>query len=148
MARKKKPTHRSFESNNEHGRFAKITIDMMNSPAWRALSVYEVALYLAIKSKYKGVNKSGQDNSRDLSFTHAEGQLLMSKARFIKAIDRLIATGFIDLIEHFPQSRRPTIYGLSDRWRDYGKPEFKEQARVKSRCPYKGGARPKERFLT
>ena len=131
MARKKKPTHRSFESNNEHGRFAKITIDMMNSPAWRALSVYEVALYLAIKSKYKGVNKSGQDNSQDLSFTYKEGLQLMSKDRFIIAIDRLLETGFIDLIEHLPQARRPTIYGLSARWREYGTPEFKKQARGK-----------------
>ena len=133
MPRRKKPTHKSFESKNEHGRFMKITINMLEAPAWRALSVYEQAVYLAIKSKYKGTNRDGQDNSRDLSFTYEEGKQLMSPERFTKAIDRLIETGFIDIVEHLPQARRPTIYGLSDRWHDYGRPEFKEQKRARLR---------------
>lgn len=145
MPRKKKATHQAFESKTAHGRFVKLTVSMLSSPAWQELTVYEQALYIAIKGKYKGTNnKTGQDNSDDISFTHAEGQQLMSKARFIKAIDRLIAVGLIDLVEHIPQAKRATIYGLSDRWHDYGTPEFKEQERVKSKCPYRGGARPKK----
>ncbi len=131
MPRKKKPSHQSFESMSEQGRFIKLTVSMLSSPAWKALTVYEQALYLAIKEKYKGFNRNGQDNSRDLSFTYEEGIELMSKTRFIKAIDRLIETGFIDLVRHLPQGREPTIYGLSDRWHAYGTPEFKEAKRIK-----------------
>ena len=131
MPRKKKPTHQSFESMNEHGRFIKLTVNMLGSPAWKALTVYEQALYLAIKEKYKGVSRTGHDSARDISFTYEEGLQLMSKTRFIKAIDRLIETGFIDLVSHLPQSRQATIYGLSSRWHNYGTPEFKEHKRVK-----------------
>ncbi len=131
MPKKKRASHQSFESRTEHGRFVKITIDMLTSAAWQALTVYEQSLYLAIKGKYRGLNRNGQDNSRDLSFTYEEGIVLMSKTRFIKAIDRLIETGFIDLVRHLPQGREPTIYGLSARWHAYGMPEFKEAKRIK-----------------
>lgn len=138
MPKKKRPAHQSFESTNEHGRFMKLTIDMIESKAWQALSVYEHALYMHIKAKYKGINRNGQDNSRDLSFTYEEGRQLMSPDRFTAAIDKLIETGLIDIVEHLPQARRPTIYGLSDRWHDYGRPEFKEQKRVKFKREKKG----------
>jgi len=108
---------------------------MLESPAWQALTVYEQALYVAIRAKYKRSNKTGQDNSRDLSFTYKEGLRLMSKTRFIKAIDMLIETGFIDLVSHLPQAREPTIYGLSSRWHDYGTPEFKESKRARRTRP-------------
>ncbi len=137
MPQQKKAKHKSFESRNKHGRFLKLTINMLESPAWQALTVYEQALYMAIKAKYKGVNRNGQDTDRDLSFTYEEGLRLMSKTRFIKAIDRLIETGFIDLVTHLPQAREPTIYGLSSRWHDYGKPEFKEAKRIR-RAPPRG----------
>jgi hypothetical protein len=133
LPRKKKPTHQSFESKNEHGQFMKLTINMLESPAWQALSVYEQALYVAIRAKYKRSNKTGQDNSMDLSFTYKEGRQLMSPERFTKAIDKLIETGLVDLVNHRPQVREATIYGLSARWHDYGRPEFKEQKRVKSK---------------
>jgi hypothetical protein len=131
MARKKKPAHQGFESINEHGRFMKLTINMLESKAWQALSVYEQALYMHIKAKYKGFNRNGQDNSRDLSFTYDEGRQLMSPERFTKAIDRLIETGFIDIVAHWPHARRATIYGLSARWREFGRPEFEQQERKK-----------------
>jgi hypothetical protein len=138
MSRKKKPSHQDFESINEHGRFMKLTINMIESKAWEALSVYEQALYIHIKAKYRGFNRSGEDNSRDLSFTYEEGRALMSPERFTKAVDRLIETGFIDIVEHLPQARRPTIYGLSSRWHDYGRPEFKVQKRTRLKREKKG----------
>jgi hypothetical protein len=129
MPRKKKPTHRSFESMNDHGRFIKLTVSMMESEAWKQLTVYEQALYLHIKAKYRGIGRNGTDNSRDLSFTYQEGTRLMSRYRFTRAIDALIEVGLIDIVRHLPQAREATIYGLSDRWHHYGTADFKQQKR-------------------
>jgi hypothetical protein len=131
MGRPRKTSNfKSFESPNEGGRFTRIAIAMMESPAWKSLDVYEQALYLHIKSKFK-INQRGESNEKDLSYTYDEGQRLMSAKRFTKSIDRLIETGFIDLIKHRKHTRECNIYGLSDRWQEYGTAAFREKARPK-----------------
>ena len=80
------------------------------------------------------MDKNGNDTSQFITFSHAEGQELMSKNRFIKAIDNLIELGFITLIRHLPQSKQITIYGLSDRWQNYGQENFKTETRPKWKC--------------
>jgi len=100
---------------------------MLASEAWQALSVYEWTLYMEIKRKFNG------SNEKNLSLTYREGKALMSKYRFTRAIDRLIEVGLIDLIEHRPQSRRATIYGLSVRWQYFGTEYFERQTRVTSK---------------
>lgn len=101
---------------------------MLMSEAWQALSVYEWVLYIEFKRKFIGYS-----SEKNLSLTYREGKALMSKYRFTKAIDRLIEVGLIDLIEHRPQSRRATIYGLSVRWQYFGTEYFERQTRVKSK---------------
>lgn len=138
MARKKQTLKfKEFESATTNGRFVRIAADMMDSLAWKQLSVYEQVLYLHLKRKFNG------GNEHNLSFTYREGQELMSKRTFIKSIDHLIALGFIDLVEHWRHAKKPSIYGLSTRWRDYGTDRFKEKRRPKAKCPYRGGAKPK-----
>jgi len=139
MARKKQTWRfKDFESFSNNGRWTRIAGDMIQSKAWKALGVYEQSLYLHMKNKFR-VNKQGDSNERNISFTYEEGQQLMSKARFIKAIDRLIEVGFIDLVEHWQHSKRPTIYGLSTRWKDYGTEQFKkEHQRTKAKSKTKG----------
>jgi len=102
---------------------------MTESKAWKALTVYEHSLYLHFKIKYRGVT-----TSRNLSFTYEEAKELMSAKRFTKAIDRLIETGFIDLVEHRPLTpgkQNCTIYGLSARWRSYGAEDYVPSKRPK-----------------
>lgn len=118
----------------------RIAEDMFNSPAWGQLDAFEQVLYLHMKNKFR-VNKWGESNERNISFTYREGQELMSKARFTKSIDKLIETGFIDLVEQWRHSVRPNIYGLSARWRDYGTDNFKEQKRPKARRPTRVGTK-------
>lgn len=134
---------KAFESATTNGRWLRIAGDMLDSLAWKQLSVYEQVLYLHIKNKFR-VNKVGESNERNISFTYSEGQKLMSKRTFTQSIDRLIELGFVDLVEHWRHAKKPTIYGLSARWRDYGTDKFEEKRRPKARCPYRGGPRRTE----
>lgn len=77
--------------------------------------------------------RDGSSNARNISFTYEEGMKLMSKARFTKALDRLIELGFIDIVDHWAQSRKPTIYGLSARWHRYGTDKFVEKPRPQAK---------------
>lgn len=133
MGRQRKGSNfKNFESPNEGGRFVRLSIAMLESPAWAALDVYERMLYVYIKTKYK-VNQRGEGNENNLSCTYEEGQQLMSKSRFTQAIDRLIEAGFVDLVKHRRHTRECNVYGLSARWQLYGTPQFEAKNRPKCR---------------
>ncbi len=127
MGKKEKNKWQLFEAmttgNHRHVRISKT---MYEHSAWKALTSYERDLYLHMKMKYNG------RNSEKISFTYKEGAELMSRNRFIQARDRLIELGFIDIVENWRHSNRPTIYGLSERWRFYGTNLFEEQERPKT----------------
>lgn len=143
MAKKAKTwKFKNFESATSEGRFVRVAGDMLESQAWKKLDAFDQVLYLHIKNKFR-VNQRGVSNERNISFTYREGQELMSKARFTKSLDKLIEVGFIDLEQHWRHAKKPTIFGLSARWREYGTASFKKATRSKAKCPYRGG--PKHR---
>jgi len=123
----RKANFHSFESSTENSPYARITRNMINSRAWQALNCFEQTIYLHLKLKYSG--KPGGE--KDISFTYKEGEKLMSKRVFTRSIDKLIEVGLIDLVEHRPYSAACNIYGLSDRWHNYGTDEFIEKIRPK-----------------
>ena len=114
-----------FESASKNSAYARITRNMVKSRAWQELNTFEQVLYLHLKLKYK------PGSEKDLSFTYKEGEKLMSKRTFTKSIDKLIAVGLVDLIRHAPYSQACNIYGLSDRWHDYGTVDFRDKKRPK-----------------
>ncbi len=125
--RVRKANFHPFESKSENSPYARITRSMVNSPAWQELNCYEQTLYLQLKLKYTG--KPGSE--KDISFTYQEGEKLMSKRVFTRSIDKLIEVGLIDLVRHMPYSSLCNIYGLSDRWHDYGTAAFEHKLRPK-----------------
>jgi hypothetical protein len=125
--RSRKANFHSFESRSENSPYARITRNMVNSPAWQELNPYEQTLYLHMKLKYNG--KPGSENN--ISFTYKEGTMLMSKPVFTRSMDKLIEVGLVDLFRHMPYSKLSNIYGFSDRWHEYGTPDFKEKLRPK-----------------
>jgi hypothetical protein len=127
--RTRKANFESFESRTANSRYARITKDMISSPAWRELDIFAQVLYLHMKLKYT------PGHEQNISFTYQEGQQLMSKKVFARSIDKLIEVGLIDLVEHWRYSQRPNVYGLSSRWHNYGEPGFKESKRVKLSSP-------------
>lgn len=129
MPRKKKPTHQSFESKNEHGRFMKLTINMLESKAWQELDAYDIAAYVHFKSKLTK-NKAGDFNHQNISLTYKEMETVMSWGRFKKSVDNLLRVGLIDIVRHSPHTRDATIYALSSRWHKFGEADFKQVQRV------------------
>ncbi len=127
QTRLRKANFHSFESITENSPYARITRNMVKSKAWQELNAYEQVLYLHLKLKYTG--KPGSE--KDLSFTYKEGENLMSKRTFTRSMDKLIAVGLVDLIRHMPYSQACNIYGLSDRWHNYGTEDFKSKTRPK-----------------
>lgn len=128
IARKKSFSHRDFESKTEKGKFTKICNDMMESVAWQALSRSQISLYLTLKSKYTAKVSSGMlisDNARDISMPTKEAAKMYSNLNtFRNDIDALIEAGFIDLVQSGWNTRTANIYGLSDRWKKYGQPNY------------------------
>ncbi len=128
MNRKRKsartPSHQPFESRRNSGKFAKVCDDMMLSPAWACLNMSQRGLYLHLKGKFTKYS-DGTDNRNDISIPKSEAQALYSELRtFRKDMDALIAVGLIRCIACGYTTRKPSIYGFSDRWQAYGTPGF------------------------
>ena len=131
MPRKpRKANFEPYESMSANSNYLRITHSMLKSKAWQALDPYDMTAYVYFKSKYTR-KKNGDFNNKDISLTYKEMESVMSWQRFSKSIDKLLATGFIDIVRHSPQTRDATIYGLSSRWHKYGEPDFKEVKRAK-----------------
>ena len=66
------------------------------------------------------------------SYAEAENNFKLTKPRFRNAIDALIKYGFIDINHHGGgMVKDMTTYYISERWKDYGTPDFKEKLRPK-----------------
>lgn len=135
MARKEKPKHQPFESKTDKGKFTKICNDMMDSPAWKALTRSQRYLYLELKRKYTAKYADGRllsDNADNISMPAAEAKELYSDLRTFRAdIDSLIEYGFINLIESGWTTRTANIYGFSDRWKRYGQVDYEMPSQFK-----------------
>jgi len=112
MGKKKK------DRNKFDGQFAGIEFNLMESEAFKNLSIYTKWLYIEFKHKFYG------DNRKHIILTQNEIKKVMSINTFYKSRDQLIEKGFIDVIKRGGLEKQPAIYGLSDRWKKYGTKEF------------------------
>ncbi len=124
--KKARKVHESFEDVNGNGRFAKVCHCMMQGKAWQALTLGQMGLYLLLKSKFTKNSTKGTDNRDDISFPKSEwSKLYKTQKMFSRDIDELIAKGFIKVVLYQANIRKPTIYGFSDKWKQYGLETFK-----------------------
>ena len=89
-----------------------------------------------VSGKVKGSKEWTNYNNGEIVFSYAEAinkdKFKLTRPRFRRAIDNLIKFGFIDINHHGGgMIKDMTTYYISDRWRDYGTPEFKKQFRPK-----------------
>ena len=108
--------------------------EILNSDAFKKLSAKGIQVLLRFlqkrtwaDTKVKKIKKRVY-NDKGLSFTYAEAQELgISTSQFLEILKRLIELGFLDM-EHQGGglARDYSRYALSERWRDYGKPDFKK----------------------
>ncbi|MCE5257201.1 MAG: hypothetical protein LLF89_10205 [Spirochaetaceae bacterium] len=120
--------------------------ELVGTKAWLALGGIAPQIYLLFlrrrrfeKAGRKGNKKYICTNSQELVFPYreAENKFGVLQPRFRRAIDQLIEFGFLDIVSHGNgTAKMPTIYGLSERWRKYGTPEFEAKSRVQIKRGY------------
>ena len=119
------PTNFSFESANKNYDFTKICRDMQKSAAWKSLSLRQRGLYLELKSKFTVNRKTLETNAENISYTTTEAKKVYGDLRTFRAdIDALINAGFIKQVVSGVPTMSASIYGFSDRWKDYGTDKF------------------------
>ena len=101
----------------------------------------KVLLWFKARRKYvdhkvKGSKQWTNYNNGEIVFSYAEAinkdKFKLTRPRFRRAIDNLIKFGFIDINHHGGgMAKDMTTYYISDRWTDYGTPDFKEKSRRK-----------------
>lgn len=107
--------------------------EILESKAFTKLSARGIRVLLRFLQKrtwQKKKKRGGRPNfiNNGLSFTYIEAQEMgISTSTFWGIIIRLVEVGFID-IEHQGGGlgRDYSRYAISDRWRDYGTPAFKQ----------------------
>ena len=112
---------------------------MHRSPAYRKLtktSIFILMEFLYRRKVAKTGRKGGYEitNNGELIFTYAEAEkkFKIPRSTFCRSISQLVELGFIDI--NHPgggMMKDCSKYGISDRWRDYGKEEFINKSRQK-----------------
>ena len=122
---------------------------MVKSEAWLSLSGAAIIVYLIFRTKCRIDKLQGKPGKRrrvilnngEIVFTYSEAQKKygISASRFRRAIDELLAKGFIDIAATGAGLYKvATWYAISDRWREYGTSEFKQATRTKRSIGYPG----------
>ena len=78
-----------------------------------------------IKSKFTVNSKTLETNAENISFTTSESKGYYGDLRTFRAdIDILINLGFIKQVMSEVPRMEASIYGFSDKWKDYGTDKF------------------------
>ena len=116
---------------------------IVHSPAFLALtgvSAQVLFLFLARRKMGKVGSRRGKEswaitNNGEIVFSYPEAvtRFKLSRPTFSRALTALIEYGFIDINHHGGgMIKDMTTYYISDRWRDYGTPDFKEKTRLEN----------------
>ena len=122
-------------------RYTYVERDLIKSEAFRKLTGQSrlVLFLFYLKLKKRKTRRKGKEqwlilNNDELQFTFKEAKEKygLSKGQFERALDQLYAFGFIEVTLVGNAARRlPTLYGVRENWREYGKPEFVQRERPK-----------------
>ena len=108
---------------------------MLKSKAWLSLGGAAPQVYLIFRTKCRigpGFGESGRRermilNNGQLVFTYVEAMTKygLTGPRFTRALDQLIDHGFLDVASSgMGIYKSTTMYGISERWKLYGTPDF------------------------
>jgi hypothetical protein len=121
-----------------------ISKELVRSRAWWSLGATACKVYMIFLTKrqmeeLKIEGKPGKrekswviTNNGEITFTYAEAEERygIASQKFVRAIDELVSVGLIDIPHSgFGLHKDATLYGISDRWKLYGTPEFVEAER-------------------
>ena len=113
---------------------------LVKSEAWLSLRGAATIVYLIFRTKCRFVKRQGKPGKRGpvivnngeivFTFDDAESKYGISRSRFSRALTQLITKGFIDITATgMGVHKVETHYAISERWRDFGTPDFKEVRR-------------------
>ncbi|GEM_PF-2818549 len=115
--------------------------ELIRSQAWLTLKTFAPLLYplflARLKKELRGKGRSKKwviTNSQELVFPYreAEEKFRITQPRFTRAIDELVDHGFLDIVLHGNGvAKEATLYGISERWRKKGTPDFEARSRVR-----------------
>lgn len=131
------------DKSKKHKKTRKIVVDreLFESPAWLSLTGASTQVYMLFRLRLKS-EKTGRrghekwifSNHRALilPYREAEAKYKITQPRFLRAIDDLVEHGFLDIVKPGSGTARlSTLYGVSERWRSYGTPDFEDRTRPK-----------------
>ena len=111
---------------------------MHRSPAFRKMTASSIFILLEFYSRRQvaKIPRRGYQisNNGEILFTYAEAQnkFGISRSTFRRAVDQLVNLGFIEIAHHGGGMMKDcSKYGISERWRDYGKEGFIKKSRKK-----------------
>lgn len=111
-----------------YGGCIKISLAMTESPAWKALSGNQRALYLECLMQLFAQECPGKDYPSKEEYQNAfymdwknikASEIYKSRAAFRKDMQKLVETGFLDCLRKMNVGWLKSIYGYSNRWKDY-----------------------------
>ena len=112
---------------------------MHRNPAFRKLTGNSIFVLLEFMSR-RQIKRVGQKerveiiNNGEIVFTYAEAKKKFGffQSTFCRSISQLVELGFIDIAyQGGGMNEDCSKYGISERWKDYGKEEFKKKTRQK-----------------
>jgi DNA-binding PadR family transcriptional regulator len=117
---------------------------MLVSPVWLSLSGIADKVYCLFRCRCvygriggkRGNRTYEHINNGKLEFTYIEAKEKygIKAGRFVRAIDELVEKGFLDVTEPGGGVHKfKTLYGISERWRNYGTDSFQQIHRPERR---------------
>ena len=112
---------------------------MHRTPAFQKLTANSILVYLEFLYRRQLVKVGKREewiikNNGEIIFTYAEAleKFKMHRSTFCRSLSQLIELGFIDITHHGGGMMKDcSKYGISERWKDYGKDVFIEKSRKK-----------------
>ena len=112
---------------------------MHRSPAFKKLTAKSILVLFEFLSRRQVVKLGRRDrwitkNNGEIVLTYAETTKKFGIARstFRNSIDQLVKLGFIDIAHHGGGMMKDcSKYGISERWKDYGREEYIKKSRKK-----------------
>ena len=112
---------------------------MHRSPAFQKLTANSMLVFFEFLYRRQLVKVGRRDrwlikNNGEIIFTYTEAlkKLKMCRSTFCRSISQLVELGFVDIAHHGGGMMKDcSKYGISERWRDYGKEEFIKKSRKK-----------------
>ena len=98
---------------------------MTESAAWTALSDGAIWNYIELRKSFKS-EKGGNEH---LELPYSKVAWRKSKTTHIKHMRELARRGFIEIVEPGGLYHRPTIYRLSEKWKDHSREIIEKEGR-------------------